>query len=337
MFETLEFEWRPRGRRIMAQARPRPHPRPWPRPLPLPPRLGFWPYRVPLVETLPLPDEEPWQEPDEELTRRLRDGVQRMPPGQRPIFRFIGSLAEAPGMAAAQGPGLYYFEFTANRRRRAYSGESAHMATRLRAHRQRAVTMGLDPGSIQVFVTDGPADAGARRAREKLFHERMFQHHPGFLTNQNRELELDAPCACARCSRRELQLAHELLAVRDEAGLDRFLGGFLKRVASPLGGILKGIAKKALPFAGGALGSLIPVPGVGTALGRALGGALSQALELELAGLPAAGRELEVARRFVRIAASAARAAEASGASPAAARRAVLQALRTHVPDFGRA
>src|SRR5262249_17289427 len=91
----------------------------------------------------------------------------------------------------------------------------------------------------------------------------------------------------------ETELAYELLGVSSEEELDQFLGKLFKgvvrgigKVASfagkalrPLGGILKGIAKKALPFVGGALGSLIPIPGVGTAVGSALGGALSKALE----------------------------------------------------------
>ena len=60
----------------------------------------------------------------------------------------------------------------------------------------------------------------------------------------------------------EMELAAELMAVSSEEELDQFLGKFFKRawkgikkVARPLGGILKGIAKKALPFVGGALGS----------------------------------------------------------------------------------
>ena len=78
----------------------------------------------------------------------------------------------------------------------------------------------------------------------------------------------------------ELELAAELLSISSEEELDQFLGKLFKRVwkgvkkvgrfvgkvASPLGKVLKGIAKKALPFVGGALGSFIPIPGVGTAL-----------------------------------------------------------------------
>lgn len=148
----------------------------------------------------------------------------------------------------------------------------------------------------------------------------------------------------------EEELALELLGVASEEELDQFLGKLFRRaskglrkvgsslgrVAGPLGGVLKGVAKQALPFVGGALGSLIPVPGVGTALGTALGSAVSQALESELSGLEAEDQEL-AARRFVRIAGTAAqRAAGATGAQPplAVARAAVAAAARQHVPQL---
>jgi hypothetical protein len=110
----------------------------------------------------------------------------------------------------------------------------------------------------------------------------------------------------------EMALAGELLGVTDEAELDQFLGGIFKKVkqvassvARPLGGMLKGIAKKALPFVGGALGSVIP--GVGTAIGTTVGTAASNLFELELEGLSPEDQEFELARRFVRLAGAAAK------------------------------
>lgn len=111
----------------------------------------------------------------------------------------------------------------------------------------------------------------------------------------------------------EMELAAELLDVSSEDELDQFLGKLFKRawggirkvVAGPLGGLIKGIAKKALPFVGGALGSFIPIPGVGTALGSALGSAASKLLEVDLEGMSTQDQEFELARRFVRFANSA--------------------------------
>lgn len=365
MFETMEFEWRPRGGRsqgrMQGRARGGPVRRPGRRPATV---FGFWPYRAAVFEPLPIggdaPPVEPDGEPDDglaegELTQALREGVNWMAPGMRPRFEAIGSLRTAPDHPRARQAGLYYFEFGVNGRTRGYSGESDNMARRLREHRLCAAVMGLKPENIKTFVAPGPADYARRRAMERQFHERMFSNKTSFLTNQNLELEFDqfeqehrGSCACPRCRRgpfseeQELALAMELLSVRSEAELDQFLGKMfksvwrgIKKVAKPLGGILKGIAKKALPFVGGALGSFIPIPGVGTALGRALGGALGRALEMEMRGMPGVDRELEAARRFVRIAGAAARAAGESDGSQPAVRRAVLEALRTHAPRFG--
>lgn len=140
----------------------------------------------------------------------------------------------------------------------------------------------------------------------------------------------------------EEQLAMELLSVSNEAELEQFLGNMfkgiwkgIKKVAAPLGGALKAIAKKALPFVGGALGSMIPIPGVGTALGSALGGAVSKALELEFAGLEGEQQEYEMARRFVRMAGQATQLAGQGDGSPAALRAALLTAARQHLPYLG--
>ena len=146
----------------------------------------------------------------------------------------------------------------------------------------------------------------------------------------------------------ELQLAMELLEVASEEELEQFLGNVFKsvwkgvkkvgstiaKVAKPLGGALKAMAKTALPFVGGALGSMIPIPGVGTALGSALGRAASNALELEMEGAAPADRELELARRFVRIAGQAARLAGDGDGSTRAVESALTRALHQQLPHF---
>jgi hypothetical protein len=143
----------------------------------------------------------------------------------------------------------------------------------------------------------------------------------------------------------EMELAMELLSVASEAEMDQFLGKVFKKawkgirkigsaVVKPLGSVLKGVAKAALPWVGGALGSFIPIPGVGTMVGKLAGNALASALETELAGAGRDERELEMALRFVRIAGAAAdRAARASpGQSPDDVLRWALDgALRGHL------
>jgi hypothetical protein len=142
----------------------------------------------------------------------------------------------------------------------------------------------------------------------------------------------------------EMELASQLLEITDEAELDQFLGKIFKKIGRvakgvirPLGSALKGIAKKALPFVGGALGSFIPIPGVGTAVGSALGGALSKALEMELEGLDPEDQEFEMARRYVRLAGSAAQQAAAAppGSNPnVVVRNALMTATRQQFPGI---
>lgn len=161
-------------------------------------------------------------------------------------------------------------------------------------------------------------------------------------------MEFEMPAASPFSESEEMELAMELLSVASEQELEQFLGNVFKKIArgvkkvgsfvgkfaKPLGGVLKGIAKTAMPFVGGALGSFIPIPGVGTALGTALGGALGKALEMEFEGMPYEQQEFEMARRFVRIAGSAAQLAGQGDASPESLRRALMQALQTHAPHL---
>ena len=146
------------------------------------------------------------------------------------------------------------------------------------------------------------------------------------------------------------ELASELLAVTEEQELELFLGSLIKKVGqtvgkiakSPvskaLGGMLKGVAKKALPIAGAALGNLV-APGVGGRWG-ALGSMAGKTMGLELEGLTQEDAELEVAKQFVRLASDATRSAltKADGnANPlTVARKAVGQAIEKHAPGLAK-
>lgn len=116
----------------------------------------------------------------------------------------------------------------------------------------------------------------------------------------------------------EIQLASELLAINNEAELDMFLGGLLKKAAGAakafakssagkaLGGALKGLAKKALPIVGSTLGNMV-VPGLGGMIGGKLGSFASKMFEIQGEGLSQEDREFQTARSFVRFAGNAAR------------------------------
>lgn len=136
------------------------------------------------------------------------------------------------------------------------------------------------------------------------------------------------------------ELAMELLSVQSEQELDMFLGKLFKKAAgavgkfvkSPvgkaLGGVLRTAAKTALPAVGSALGSFIPIPGVGTAVGGMVGKAISDRLELE--GLSGED-EVEAAKKFVQIAGTAAQTAASAPPNvppPQAAMQAVKAAVQ---------
>ncbi|RZI55947.1 MAG: hypothetical protein EOP37_26185 [Rubrivivax sp.] len=131
----------------------------------------------------------------------------------------------------------------------------------------------------------------------------------------------------------EMELANELLSVTNEGELDRFLGNLLSRATKAIGnfarspagqavgGVLKGVAKKALPMAGSAIGSYFGGP-LGAKIGSGLANAASNALGLE-AEMAGEDREFEGAKQFVRLAAQTA--AQAASAPPNADPRAVAQ------------
>ncbi|MFJ9628726.1 hypothetical protein ACIRU8_13615 [Streptomyces sp. NPDC101175] len=149
----------------------------------------------------------------------------------------------------------------------------------------------------------------------------------------------------------EVQLATELLGVTSEEELEQFLGNWLRAAArkaggilrssvgKPLGGILKNVAKQALPAIGGALGTAIGGPGIGTAIGAKAGDLVSNLFEVEGEGIDHEEYEFETARRFVALSGAAARNAAFGSrrlAPRALAQQAVHSAARRYAPGVAR-
>ena len=119
----------------------------------------------------------------------------------------------------------------------------------------------------------------------------------------------------------EEEMAAELLGVSTEEELDHFLGGLFKKIKQgvsgaarflsqsgfPLSAALKSLAQRALPFIGGAIGTAIPIPGLGTLAGSALGKAASSLLQSEMEQFELEDQEFQMAKRFVRLASQAIR------------------------------
>jgi hypothetical protein len=146
----------------------------------------------------------------------------------------------------------------------------------------------------------------------------------------------------------EFELAAELLSVGNEAELDQFLGNFIKSFAkkagkvirSPFGqaagGILKGLAGKLVPIAGGALGGMVGGP-IGAKIGSGLASAAGNALGLEAETLEREDFEFEGAKQFVRLAADTMQnvvAAPANADPKATAQAAVSSAVKKYAPGL---
>jgi hypothetical protein len=124
--------------------------------------------------------------------------------------------------------------------------------------------------------------------------------------------------------------------------MEQFLGKLVRGIGRGLKAVgrvalpaLKSLAKVALPIAGTALGSFIPIPGVGSMIGGALGRAAANALELEFAGMDPGQADIEKARRMVRILRSAVgelSSALGSSAPESAVRSALRSAVQRNIP-----
>lgn len=142
-----------------------------------------------------------------------------------------------------------------------------------------------------------------------------FEFSGEIANKMNYLTEMETPFSEAE----ELELAYELLEINSEAELEQFLGKLFKKawrgiksvgskLIRPLGGVLKSVAKTALPFLATAAGTFFGGPAGGAIAGK-LGSLVSQALEAETANALPQDRDLEKCQKFVRMAGKAARAA----------------------------
>lgn len=146
----------------------------------------------------------------------------------------------------------------------------------------------------------------------------------------------------------EMELAAELLSVSSEAELDQFLGKVFKRaarfarkipykrIAGRLIKYARPLIKKALPIAGGAIGTYFGGP-LGATIGSTAASQLGAAFGLELEGLSPEDQEFEVSRRMVRLLGNAAK--EAGKAPPTAnpetiAKAAIMRAVKATAPGL---
>ena len=169
------------------------------------------------------------------------------------------------------------------------------------------------------------------------------------------EYEFDGPSSVLS-DEEELELASDLLSATSDEELEMFLGKVFKKVRNKarglirrgkralksgvgrrLKGIVRKVARKALPVAGGAIGGVFGGP-AGAAVGSRVAGGAGQLLGLELEGLSPEDQEFEAAKRVVRLAADATADAIKGSQTPARpaniVRTAVTKAARKHAPGL---
>lgn len=146
----------------------------------------------------------------------------------------------------------------------------------------------------------------------------------------------------------EAELAAGLLEINSEEELDQFIGNLLRKakgivggalkspMLQPLGGLIKGAIKKALPVASGTLGNML-MPGLGGAAGSQLASKAGDLLGLEMENASPEDQEFEVAKRLVRLAGAAVQNAAQTPSAPnpqTAAKEAMVTAAQAHAPGL---
>jgi hypothetical protein len=198
------------------------------------------------------------------------------------------------------------------------------------------------------FEFESDHEGGQEEFEESEFE---FESEPEFEESQNEyaeefeeEMEFETDTEVV-----EMELATELLSVSSEGELEEFLGKLFKKVKqgagkflkSPAGNLvknyLKGLAKKALPIAGTALGGVVGGP-LGAKLGSSATQMVGKALGLELEGMSPEDKEFEVAKGYVRFAKDAINRAASDPNqrySPrTTARSAMTKAAKKYAPGF---
>lgn len=179
--------------------------------------------------------------------------------------------------------------------------------------------------------------------------ENTFELYPEMTSFESEQFEFNQSEWAEVFSEGELmELTAEFLEITNEQELDRFLGGLIKKVGGALGkvvkspigqaigGVIKGVAKKALPIAGGALGAYFGGP-LGAKIGSGLASAAGSALGLELETLSQEDREFEGGKQFIRFAADAVKNAVStpSNIDPVtAAQSAAVNAAQKYAPKL---
>jgi hypothetical protein len=108
-----------------------------------------------------------------------------------PAFRYVGRLDNVRNLALPRKPGFYLITFRKGNAWKAYNGQTGNLHERLVKHRLGAAVLGLPVTGHHVYIAESARPEAARRTIEMAINRAMLQNHPGVLTNQNAELEME--------------------------------------------------------------------------------------------------------------------------------------------------
>jgi hypothetical protein len=157
---------------------------------PLPVQDGDEP--APPIEPIDLPAADDGDDAgsQQEMPATLR-AVIRSLATEAPPFEYKGRLDNVRNLGLPKKAGFYLITFRKGNAWKAYSGQTGNLHERLVKHRLGATVLGFPVGGHHVYIAESGRPEAARRNIEMAINRAMLNNHPGVLTNQNAELELE--------------------------------------------------------------------------------------------------------------------------------------------------
>jgi hypothetical protein len=147
---------------------------------------------APAFEPIDLPADDNGGDaaPQDEMPGTLRSLLASMAEAA-PAFRYVGRLDNAGRLGLPRQPGFYLITFRQGNAWKAYNGQTGNLHERLVKHRLGATVLGLSVAGHHVYIAESRRPEAARRNIEMSINRAMLRNHPGVLTNQNAELEME--------------------------------------------------------------------------------------------------------------------------------------------------
>lgn len=128
--------------------------------------------------------------PQDEMPATLRSVIRSLAT-EAPAFQHKGTLDNVRNLGLPRRPGFYLITFRKGNAWKAYSGQTGNLHERISRHRLGATVLGLPVTGHHVYIAESTRPEAVRRNIEMAINRSMLRNHPGVLTNQNAELEME--------------------------------------------------------------------------------------------------------------------------------------------------